>query len=89
VKAALQDSLCAWGRPEPRFARSARAGAELTPRWCGPHLTEGVVESVNRIIYSIFQNLAWSGKLAPSVYLHKQFDVTAGADTLERPQLTF
>jgi transposase-like protein len=34
------------------------------------------VESVDRIIYSIFQNSTWSGKPAPSPYLHKQLDIT-------------
>jgi transposase-like protein len=33
------------------------------------------VESVDRIIYSIFQPLTWDGKTAPSPYLHKQLDI--------------
>jgi transposase-like protein len=34
------------------------------------------VQSVDRIIYSIFQRFTWNGKPAPSTYLHKQLDVT-------------
>ena len=35
------------------------------------------VESVDRIIYAIFSRSTRTGKTAPSIYLHKQLDVTA------------
>ena len=34
------------------------------------------VQSVDRIIYSMFQASTWNGKTAPSESLHKQLDVT-------------
>ena len=42
------------------------------------------VESVDRIIYSIFQRLIWNGKPAPSTYLHKLLDVTPVRKCLTR-----
>lgn len=34
------------------------------------------VQSVNRIIYSIFQRFNLESKPVPSTYLHKQIDIT-------------
>jgi len=40
------------------------------------------VESVDRIIYSSSRDSIWSGKPAPSPYLHKQLDITGGQVSL-------
>ncbi|HXM22655.1 MAG TPA: transposase [Terriglobales bacterium] len=43
------------------------------------------VESVDRIIYSVFQR--FNGKPAPSPYLHKQVDVTSFRKPLRRAEI--
>jgi len=47
------------------------------PRCTRPMVCFVNVESVDRIIYSIFQRLKPNGNPAPSTYLHKLLDVTA------------
>jgi hypothetical protein len=53
-----------------------RCFVEVRRRTRRPMMCFVNVESVDRIIYSIFRDSIWNGKPAPSTYLHKQLDVT-------------